>query len=91
MAVSTSGNYWHDSNRGLSLYITVYLSLFALILLLSVSTTVHIMHKKKHQRERERESQWDEWIPTIVGLKKSVFFFFFPADRRIVALYLRRT
>ena len=42
MAVSTSGNYWHDSNRGLSLYITIYLSLFALILLLSVSTYANI-------------------------------------------------
>ena len=36
MAVSTSGTDWHDTNRGVSLYITVYLSLFSIILVFSV-------------------------------------------------------
>jgi hypothetical protein len=35
--VDTGGSSWHSSNRGVSVYIGIYLALFILVLVLSVS------------------------------------------------------
>ena len=36
MAIETGGTSWHQSNRGVSLYIALYLSLFLLVVVVSV-------------------------------------------------------
>lgn len=36
MAITTEGTEWHQSNRGVSIYITLYLSLFLLVVIISV-------------------------------------------------------
>ena len=37
MAIETGGTEWHQSNRGVSIYICAYLFLFVLVVILSVS------------------------------------------------------
>jgi hypothetical protein len=40
MTISTEGSSWHATNRGLSQYIAIYLTLFLVILVFSVRSLV---------------------------------------------------
>ena len=36
MSIETGGTAWHQSNRGVSIFVAVYISLFLLVIVLSV-------------------------------------------------------
>ena len=50
--VDTGGSSWHSTNRGVSVYIGIYLALFILVLVLSVSEKSSYVWKVVWRRGR---------------------------------------
>ncbi|KAG7359265.1 CPA1 family sodium/proton antiporter [Nitzschia inconspicua] len=70
-SVTISGNSWHQSNRGVSQYISIYLGLFVLILLLS-----KFLHDYPHIGNIIPEAA----MIILVGMLAGLFIFLFGAD-----------
>jgi len=71
MAVSTAGSSWHESNRGVSKFITIYLSLFLVILVLS---------KFLHDYPRIGSIIPEAAMIILVGMVAGLFVFLFFED-----------